>query len=77
VTAKKVWKKGERRFDVHHLDNDPGSTRKYDKVDDLKNLITLCHKCHLNRPESRKAISEGRINAIKKLSTGSDKVVLE
>jgi len=47
----KVWVNGERRFDVHHLDeNMLGKTRikgiiKYDK-ENMDKLVTLCHKCH-------------------------------
>jgi hypothetical protein len=48
----KVWKPGERRFDVHHLDENhenKGMEKyilKYDRENTDK-LITLCHKCHM------------------------------
>lgn|SRR3990167_3299990 len=42
------WKKGKRRFDVHHKDKDPEKTKKYDRIKDMGGLITLCHSCHLN-----------------------------
>jgi len=43
----KKWKKGQRRFDVHHKGGMCGKkSRGYDKVDDIKGLITVCHKCH-------------------------------
>jgi hypothetical protein len=61
----KKWEKGCRRFDVHHLDEKmdgngrkPGAL-KYDK-ENMDRLITLCHKCHFNLPETRDRISNGR-----------------
>ncbi len=51
--CRKVWKKGERRFDVHHISKRmDGKGRKhgvirYDKKH-MDKLVTLCHKCHLN-----------------------------
>lgn len=55
----KIWKKGKRRFDVHHKDCDKEKTKQCDNYEKEKNnLITLCHKCHLNLPEHRK---NGRI----------------
>lgn len=41
------WNDGERRFDVHHLDDDGTKTREYDKWENSTNLITLCHACHI------------------------------
>lgn len=50
----KIWKVGERRFDIHHLGGLCGKRSKsYDKLKDKDNLITLCHKCHFNRPEHK------------------------
>jgi len=47
-------KKNRRQFDVHHLEGLCGKkSRGYDKVSDMGKLITLCHKCHFNRPEHR------------------------
>lgn len=44
--------KGMKNFDVHHLNGMCGKlSRSYDKVDSLDQMITLCHKCHFNRPE--------------------------
>ncbi len=72
----KKWKGGERRLDVHHLDEDrdgigniKGSV-KYDR-ENMKRLITLCHKCHLNLPRSKKRMKEGRKKSINNLSTPS------
>lgn len=47
------WKKGMRRFDVHHLDKRLEGRRnkkgayKIDKKN-MDRMITYCHKCHLN-----------------------------
>lgn len=43
----KRWKYGERRFDIHHLRGCGQKSKSYDKKSELKNLITLCHSCHL------------------------------
>ena len=45
--CKKKWKQGERAFDIHHKDMDKDKTRNMDSFKDFVNLITLCHKCHL------------------------------
>ena len=60
--CKKVWEIGQRRFDVHHLDE------KYDGMghsiptgydrNNLNKLITLCHKCHFNLDTTRKRLSK-------------------
>lgn len=43
-----------RRFDVHHIDCDNNKTRISDNLEiESNNLITLCHKCHLNMPEHK------------------------
>lgn len=51
---------GKRMFDVHHLNGLCGKkSRSYDRVSEIDGLITLCHKCHFNRPEhktKRKAV---------------------
>ena len=50
--CQRIWNSGERRFDVHHLNGLCGKkSRGYDSVIDISGLITLCHKCHYNRPE--------------------------
>ncbi len=52
--CKKKWIEGKRRFDIHHLNKLCGKkSRSYDKVSEMKGLITLCHKCHYARPEHR------------------------
>ena len=51
-TCKKVWVPGMRRFDVHHLHGVCGQkSLSYDHKRDIKNLLTLCHKCHFNHPQ--------------------------
>lgn len=56
--CERKWKKGERRFDVHHLGFDCGiKTKAYDRKAETAGLITLCHRCHLNLPEVRKKMS--------------------
>lgn len=65
----KVWKKGQRRFDVHHLDGQCGKkSQSYDRKANMDGLTTLCHKCHLNLDEVRhkmSAKSSPRPNKIK------------
>lgn len=68
----KKWKKGKRRFDVHHNGDDIDGKTPDMTVDNLdrKNIdrmITLCHKCHLNLYMTTKKMREGKKK--KKLST--------
>ena len=60
--CKKKWKKGQRRFDVHHKDCIKDKTKQYDTLAEFDNLITLCHTCHLGLPEHRKTMSEAYKN---------------
>ena len=54
----KKWEFGQRRFDLHHIDGNCGiKSRKYDKIEDLDILITLCHRCHLNLDSVRRKMS--------------------
>ena len=51
----KKWKTKMRRFDIHHLNGICGKkSQGYDKLENAKNLITYCHKCHMNLPEVQK-----------------------
>lgn len=51
-TPEMAKKEGKRLFDVHHLNGLCGKkSRGYDKEEDMDGLVTLCHKCHFNRPE--------------------------
>jgi 5-methylcytosine-specific restriction endonuclease McrA len=54
----KQWKDGERRLDVHHKDCDKEKSRGYDSVQSMNDMITLCHKCHLNLPQHIKAMEK-------------------
>ena len=54
----KKWRVGSRQFDVHHLNGVCGRKSKgVDKIEDMLNLTTLCHKCHLNLEEVRYKMS--------------------
>lgn len=49
----RVWKKGERRFDVHHEDEEQEGRSKERGIckrdkENMDKMITLCHKCHLS-----------------------------
>ncbi len=43
----KSWEFGMRRFDVHHLYECGSKSKAYDRVKDIDDMITYCHKCHL------------------------------
>ena len=54
----KKWKHGSRKFDIHHLNGLCGKlSTAYDRIGSMNNLITFCHKCHLNLDEVRKKMS--------------------
>ena len=64
--CKKVWQKGQRRFDTHHLDEKfegLNGGKGYYKID--KNLVdrmtTLCHKCHFSFSHIRRAARKARL----------------
>jgi predicted transcriptional regulator len=61
----KKWKKGTRRFDVHHLDENIEKIKVKDRntsmYRDFQRMITLCHSCHLNIPHIRGRMSQGRL----------------
>jgi len=52
----RVWKKGERRFDVHHFGKGSSLSRKYDKRININMLTLLCHRCHMNLEEHKKTM---------------------
>lgn len=53
------WKEGSRRLDVHHKDCIKEKSRQYDSYEKEKdNLITLCHKCHMNLPEHKQQMQK-------------------
>lgn len=56
----KKWRHGQRRLDVHHLDeNHEGKSEsenaQYDR-ENMDRMITLCHKCHFNLDSVRNKI---------------------
>lgn len=60
-TCHKKWLRPMRRFDVHHLNGVCGKkSRGYDAHADLKNLITLCHKCHY-KVHSKNTLSKNKL----------------
>lgn len=60
---KKTLKGRIRLFDVHHTHGECGkNSRGYDSSSDLSKMITLCHKCHFNRPEHKIWTKEYRAN---------------
>ena len=62
-----VWTLGKRRLDVHHKDCIKEKTKQYDNYEIEKhNMITLCHKCHLNLPEHKKTMSEAQLKKVKR-----------
>ena len=68
----KKWEEGQRRLDVHHIDCEKEKTRQVDNLEkEQHNLVTLCHKCHLNLPEHRAAQVLGhKISKQKKYENG-------
>ena len=41
---------GKQRLDVHHIDCDKRKSRGYDRLSEIPNMITLCHRCHSHIP---------------------------
>lgn len=53
-SCNRKWIKGERRFDIHHIDCVKKKSKQYDNLEIEKdNMITLCHICHLHIEEHR------------------------
>lgn len=53
-TPEEAKKQKKYLFDVHHLEGLCGKkSRGYDKQSDMDILVTLCHKCHYQRPEHK------------------------
>ncbi len=55
TNSKIVGLKGKiKSLDIHHTKGLCGKkSTGYDKINELKNLVTLCHKCHYNRPVTK------------------------
>ena len=66
--CRKIWEKGKRRLDVHHLDPKKESSREYELSKCFDEMVTLCHKCHLNLHSVREKMSKPR----KKIRMGVD-----
>jgi len=64
----RIWKKGKRRFDIHHFGGGHWESREYtgDIITDVyEGRISLfCHKCHLNLPEHRETMSKAKSGII-------------
>jgi len=43
----KVWIKGERKLDIHHIDGSGSNIPMKEKNNDMSNLTSLCHHCHI------------------------------
>ena len=69
----RIWRKDQRKFDIHHLKIVNENNNTYENYKDFNEMITLCHKCHLNLDHIRekmkrnKKISEGKYSLIKQL----------
>lgn len=52
---------GKRKLDVHHLDpEDEGTDKAFREHHNIDRMITLCRRCHMNLPQVRRRMSEGR-----------------
>ncbi len=57
---------GKRRLDVHHMDEkEEGKDREFKENHNMKKMVTLCRKCHMNLPNVRRKMSEGKLLAVK------------
>jgi len=63
----KKWEQGQRRFDVHHLNPELESNREYKNSKCFDEMITLCHKCHLNLEhiKNKRRVSSETISIIR------------
>lgn len=76
--CRKKWIDGNRRFDIHHLNGLCGKrSRSYDKVSEMGGLITLCHKCHFNRPEHRQRNPLSGFKIYRKIEKSQHKNIFE
>jgi len=63
----KVWHEGQRRFDVHHLDEESENDKSCDNYKKFNRMITLCHKCHLNLKHIKDKMSKNwGLNTLRK-----------
>lgn len=64
----KKWRKGMRRFDVHHQDEaQEGTSHKKGSIPidrkSMDKMITLCHRCHLNLDSVRLKMRNSAIHS--------------
>lgn len=63
----KTLKTKLKALDVHHINGQCGkNSTGYDSTKNLSGMITLCHKCHFNRPEHKCKSTKFRQNLITK-----------
>lgn len=63
----KTLKGKKKSLDVHHINGQCGKNSVgYDSPKDISGMITLCHRCHYNRPEH----ATKRFKGIKGKNTG-------
>lgn len=65
ANARKSTLKGKMKlFDVHHIKGLCGkNSLGYDSTNDLSGMVTLCHKCHYNRPEHGSKTKKNNLEA--------------
>jgi hypothetical protein len=72
------WVEGQRRFDVHHIVGCGYKSMHYDRIEELDNLITYCHKCHLGLHVVRRKIKmrqgQQKLNRLTKRNAYYNKV---
>jgi hypothetical protein len=55
-----------RRFDVHHKWGKCGKlSRRYDGIDKIDSMVTLCHRCHMRTDSARKNMSIAAMSSTK------------
>ena len=55
----KIWHEGERRLDTHHLDRNKENDHSCENYKNFDEMITLCHRCHLNLDQVRSSMTRG------------------
>jgi hypothetical protein len=59
-SCQKKWTEGQRKFDVHHMNRYEGKNKAFRIDHKMDELITLCHRCHLNLPGVRRKMRLGK-----------------
>ena len=60
----KIWEKG-RKFDIHHIKKEDENNHTYANYKKFDEMITLCHKCHLNLKHIREKMHKNRKKKIR------------